>query len=124
MAIANGQVLTAEDFTSTMWSDTGWVALTPTSGSGTCVYRAIGKVISVRLGLSGVTSISPGTDFTIVNAGGIPSAARPPSDVYAMGNGGGSAVTQIIVRPDGSVGILNVSSAGVTVGRANFTYLA
>jgi hypothetical protein len=103
--------------------DTGWVNLTPTSGTGTCQYRYLRGVVGVRMSLSGMTSLANGSNGGIVAAGGIPTAYRPTVTVYQAGSGAGANSTLGLVSSDGSVSQWNNTGGAITIARYVFTYL-
>ena len=65
-------------------ADTGWVNITPVSGSGTFQYRAYDRTVFLRVALSGLTSIASGGTGTLLAAGGLPAAYRPGIDTWAI----------------------------------------
>jgi hypothetical protein len=66
-----------EAVVSPLVADTGWINLTPVSGTGACRYRVIGPNVWMRVNLTGMTSIANGANGPIVNAGAIPAAYCP-----------------------------------------------
>lgn len=106
-------------------TDTGWVNLAHTSGTGQCQYRCRNGVVTVRLSLSGITAITPNTSRQIVNANTIPVAYRPTVSVYQAGSSGGSGMSLGVCGTDGGIAIWNPSynSGNCTVARLTFTYL-
>lgn len=104
-------------------ADTGWINLTPVSGTGVCRYRCVRGVVSVQIALTGVTSVPNGGNGSIVATGGLPAAYRPSQIVYQAGNGGANVSTLGHVEPDGSILQWNNTGAAVNVARMTFTYL-
>ena len=101
-------------------SDTGWVNITPASGTGTFQYRCYDKMVSVRASLSGITSIAAGTNGVILAAGGLPAAYRPAVTVYAVTNVTGSGAGLAVFGSDGGISQWAAASGGaVTVFRAH-----
>lgn len=106
-------------------TDTGWVNLTPASGTGTCQYRCRNGVVTVRMSLSGMTALAPNANGSVVAAGGIPSDFRPSITKYEAGSAGGSGMSLGVLSSDGSVSQWNPSynSGSISVARYTFTYL-
>lgn len=103
--------------------DTGWVNLTPTSGSGTLAYRCLNGQVGIKGDLSGMTSLAAGQNQAVAATGAIPAAYRPGSTVYAMANGGGALTCQVVLGSTGNLSMWNSSASAVTVFRCNFTYM-
>lgn len=103
--------------------DTGWIALTPASGTGTFQWRCRMGTVSVRVGLSGVTSIAAGASGSI-SGGVIPAAYVPGVSVYAMANLGGSSVGQGTINSgSGSISCWNSSAGATTTVRFQTSWL-
>jgi hypothetical protein len=108
--------------------DTGWVNITPTSGTGVCQYRCRMGVVTVRMALTSITSIASNNAGTIVNSGVLPAAYCPQSvPVYQAGSAAGSGMTLGVINAPSpsSISLWNPSynSGALTVARLTFTYL-
>lgn len=106
-------------------TDTGWMNLAHTSGTGQCQYRCRNGVVTVRMSLTGITAITPNTSRQIVNANTIPAAYRPSVSVYQAGSSGGSGMSLGVLGTDGGIALWNPSynSGNCTVGRLTFVFL-
>jgi hypothetical protein len=106
-------------FATAFGDDTGWVNLTPASGTGICRYRVKAGIVYFSCGLSGVTSVASNGLGAVVAAGGIPAAYRPAVTIYSAGSAGGSGMTLGNVNTDGSVAQWNpnYNTGPITVAR-------
>lgn len=104
-------------------ADTGWVNLTPRSGTGTFRYRAMRGFFFFQSALSGV-SIPVNNNIQLLAAGIIPTAYRPPVTSYSAGSNAGSGLQLGVVNVDGSVQVWNPSynSSTSTVARFMMIY--
>jgi hypothetical protein len=103
--------------------DAGWIALTSSiPGTIFAAYRVRGKECSVRLRATSV-SFNAATDYAVVAAGGIPSAARPGDSGSWSGAVVGGVAGAIAVATDGSV-IVRQDTGATRTGAlgALFTY--
>jgi hypothetical protein len=112
-----------EAVVSPLVADTGWINLTPVSGTGACRYRVIGPNVWMQVNLTGMTSIANGANGPIVNAGAIPAAYCPGVTYYGVGNLGGQFMGLAVVNTNGSAAQWNASGGAVTTSRFYVVWL-
>lgn len=108
---------------SVVYDDTGWINLTPVSGSGTCHWRCVNGVVTLSMSLSGMTSLANGQNGPIVASGSIPAAYRPSVTVYGAGSAGGAGSSLGVCGTAGDCSQWNNTGAAITVARLTFTWL-
>jgi hypothetical protein len=104
--------------------DTGWVNLTPASGTGTFRYRCLARIVYIQANLSGITSIAAGASGLILAGGILPATYRPTAtSIYGVANMGATLVGLAIVSSnDGNIQLLNSSASAVTTPRFSISY--
>lgn len=102
--------------------DSGWINMTPASGSGPLQYRIRNNTVTVRANLSGMTPLAVGSNGAISASGAVPAAYRPGITAYAAGSGGGPGSTLCLVGTDGTVTQWNNLGGPVTVARCTISY--
>lgn len=103
-------------------SDTGWVNLTPASGTGWFRYRVMRGFVHIQWSLSGMTSIAAGQNGQVLAPGILPPAYRVPNGIYATTNTGGAGSTVSAVNSDGSISTWNNTASSINTSRGNITY--
>lgn len=102
--------------------DTGWINLTPVSGSGTFQYRCLAHVVYVRANLTGITSIASAAFGPHLAAGVLPIIYRPGVTAYTASSVGGAYSGLSSVATDGSSGTWNNNGIAVTTARFSLSY--
>lgn len=103
--------------------DTGWINLTPISGTGTFRYRSIARIVYIQTNLSGMTSVAGGASGAVLAAGVLPAAYRPTvTGIYGVANLGASAVGLMVVGTDGGISWWNSTTGAGTTLRASASY--
>lgn len=101
--------------------DSGWINLTPATGTGTFQYRILNGYVNIQAGLGSI-SIAQGANLNHLAPGGFPAAYRPTVIKYSSSSLGGALDGLAHVDPDGSIGTWNNSGVTATNSRFNFTY--
>jgi hypothetical protein len=100
-----------------IFADTGWINLTPVSGSGQFQYRSYARTVWMRASISGMTSIPQAAIGPLLAAGVLPAAYRPAISVYQASSMAGALSGLVNIGTDGSVGQWNNTGAATTVCR-------
>lgn len=87
----------------TVVEDTGWINITPSSGSGTLHYRGRNGFVELAGSLSGMTGLPQGQNGAVAPAGSIPTAYCPPATVYFATSTGGAGNGLGLVGPAGDI---------------------